>query len=232
MFTASKGFAFIILLCPAGSIAQGQSFECSDTTNQTEKEICYNSELSALDEIMATAYAKSFDYIDWMTSDELRNSQRNWIIERNNCGVDLICLRTSYASRLKLLAERLTDFDTINNYTKYAYAGEPLNGKCEDGAVLSKWGQCVHWANGKTSFRGISAGEDMAYSYWYVGSNMHICNIEGLAKRDELGWTAKKGGCEIKIAFQPHGLELKTNSQCDDWCGARARGMIDSILEY
>lgn len=225
-------FGLAMLVIPIGSFVSAQSYTCGDSLTATEEEICYQPELSALDVIMADAYQAAFDHIDWMSDTELQQSQRSWLIERNACLDDQDCIRDAYIQRLKLLAKRITDFDTRQNYTTYAYAGEPKEGKCEDGASLSEWGQCVYWANGTTTFRGVSADDDMAYSFWYVGSNMHSCHIEGMAEKRTTGWIAKHEQCEATITFQPHGLEIKTNGLCDDHCGMRARGMIDSVFEY
>ena len=226
------GLMLSVLATVLGPSAYAQSYTCGDNLTETEEEICYQPELSALDVIMADTYEASFDHIDWMTDAELKQSQRSWLIERNACLDDQDCIRDAYIRRLKVLAKRITDFDTRKNYTAYAYAGEPKEGKCEDGASLSDWGQCVYWANGTTTFRGVSADGDMAYSFWYIGSNMHSCNIEGAAQRTTTGWVAKHENCEVTISFEPHGLEIKTNGLCDDHCGMRARGMIDSVFEY
>lgn len=217
---------------PISSALHAQSYPCGAKLTKTEKTICYGPELSALDEIMTKVYRTSFDYIDWMTDDELKQSQLEWLAERNACLDDYFCIRDAYVGRLQMLAKRITDFDTRKNYTTYLYAGEPNGEKCVDGSSLSEWGQCVHWVDGTTTFRGLSADNHMAYAFWHVGSNLHTCNIDGMASRVKGGWLAKHGACEATISFQPHGLQIKTNGLCDDNCGMRARGMIDSIFEY
>ena len=78
------------------------SFDCGRASTPTEHAICDYSELSALDELMGAAYQLARQSPQgWMTEDELRQSQREWIASRDRCGSDYLCIREAYTSRLK-----------------------------------------------------------------------------------------------------------------------------------
>lgn len=53
-----KSFGLALLLSAGlGSVAKAASFDCNKATTETEIAICADPELSALDELMAEAYA-------------------------------------------------------------------------------------------------------------------------------------------------------------------------------
>jgi len=84
------------------SNASGPSFDCSAVTDATALTICSNDELSQLDRQMAALYVARAQSTDDMT---VRDEQRTWLHDRNQCGADVICLRKEYAVRIQQLQQ-------------------------------------------------------------------------------------------------------------------------------
>lgn len=96
-----KNFKWMCLLTLAMSCAaQGASFDCAKAQSKVEKLICADADLSRLDEKMAVRYKEVLKISP--QSDELRQTQRRWIRERNACP-DTKCLSISYALRLRVI---------------------------------------------------------------------------------------------------------------------------------
>ena len=62
----------------------------------------------ALDDLMGQAYRMAKTSADWMTPQELRNTQKAWMQQRNRCGDNFDCLRSSYVQRLEEVFNQLT----------------------------------------------------------------------------------------------------------------------------
>lgn len=220
----------LFFLLALTSQLHSQSFDCTARLNETETEICNDDELSALDILVSKAYREAPDIAGWMTTDELKITQREWLLNRNACGDKITCIRDQYVRRLKNLADTVLDLSLVQSGPTYSYEGEPDNGQCGAGETLSDWGQCVLWHKGGASFNGVSAGGDMAYAFFSIGANMHTCDMRGLAIRTQTGWRGRYGECEVSMSLLPQGLEIKTNGLCKDYCGFRA--VIDHTFEY
>ncbi|HLI17453.1 MAG TPA: lysozyme inhibitor LprI family protein [Rhodanobacteraceae bacterium] len=80
----------------------GPSFDCSKVTDATDLTICSNAELSELDRQMAALYHVRMQSVDDPT---VRDAQRAWLLDRNQCGADVICLQKQYAARIQQLQE-------------------------------------------------------------------------------------------------------------------------------
>ena len=209
-----------------------QSFDCSSVLNEVEQVICYDAHLSALDTLLSDTYSKAPDTIVWTDINALRKTQIEWLQQRNACRDDHVCIREAYVSRLKILAGSVLDLHFVEDGTSYIYEGEPHDRQCGAGQSLSEWGDCVTWLKGGAGFKGISVGGDMAYEFYSVAANMHSCSLSGLAARTNTGWLAQLEQCEVNISLDGNSLELKTNGQCNDYCGLRAQGHIDRVFAY
>lgn len=80
----------------------GPSFDCTKATSATALTICSNTDLSGLDRQMAILYYSRTNYA---TDQAVRDGQRAWLQERDQCGADLICLRKEYAARIQQLQQ-------------------------------------------------------------------------------------------------------------------------------
>ena len=67
------------------------SFDCSKATTETEKAICADPELSALDRLMGLLWKKQAQ-----VSKKRLTEQKKWLGKRDECSADLECLKTSY----------------------------------------------------------------------------------------------------------------------------------------
>ncbi len=78
--------------------ARAASFDCEKAQTQVEQLICADSELSMMDEDLATRYKAVMSAQS--QADALHQAQKEWIKVRNTCP-DLRCLKDSYVQRLR-----------------------------------------------------------------------------------------------------------------------------------
>lgn len=107
---------YIFVMIISLSIAQysfAVSFDCKNASNNIEKSICNNNELSDLDDVMSIVY-KNLNQNDI----SIKNNQKNWISHRNKCE-DLNCIKKSYLGRLNNLLA-ISD-KTMNYYNEKQY---------------------------------------------------------------------------------------------------------------
>lgn len=86
--------------------AAAASFPCAKAGTPTEKAICANPAVSALDERLAAAFKAALQRLGTESSDTqtaLKADQKAWLAERNGCGADAACLRTQYERRVAVL---------------------------------------------------------------------------------------------------------------------------------
>ena len=104
----SLAAGFILL----ASAAQAASFPCEKASTPTEKAICADKAVSALDGKLAQAYRAALKALSGNGPDEndsmaaAKADQRGWLGERNACGADAACLQTAYERRLAVLSFR------------------------------------------------------------------------------------------------------------------------------
>ncbi len=72
------------------------AFDCSKAFSKTEKTICNNESLVALDNRMANFYRNAMRQISNKNKTTLRKSQHLWLASRNKCGSNVKCLKTRY----------------------------------------------------------------------------------------------------------------------------------------
>jgi uncharacterized protein len=93
-----------VRMVPAG--AANPSFACAAALTPTEKIICSDETLAALDRTLAAAYRNKFDGMPVESADaldEVVNSlvitQKAWLAHRNSCGTDIACIYQAYTVR-------------------------------------------------------------------------------------------------------------------------------------
>jgi uncharacterized protein len=107
------GMRFAVLLAAllAAHTAAAASFDCKKTATATERAICADARLSALDDRAFTAYTAAVaalgigdapDYRNPMAELLLRGHQ-DWSTARNRCGTDTNCLLAQYLHRIAVL---------------------------------------------------------------------------------------------------------------------------------
>jgi uncharacterized protein len=95
--------ALMPLLAPL-SIARAASFDCDGKTLQPdEKVICDTRSLNDADVKMATTFELISGLLAMGSRGTLQDEQTAWLKNRQTCGADAACLKTSYETRLKQL---------------------------------------------------------------------------------------------------------------------------------
>ncbi len=95
-------FLITALFITIAQLSHAASFNCAKAASKVEKMICSDSNLSRLDEEMATVYKKVLQMPSNqpdMWSDIAKDQQRNWLKYRNECQ-NIICLKKVYKAKL------------------------------------------------------------------------------------------------------------------------------------
>jgi len=81
---------------------------------------------------------------------------------------------------------------------------------------------------------GTSVNGLMAFKYLYIGGNGHLCAMSGLATKVKDSWLYKEPGstCQLSIEFNSNELSLNPTSDCNSYCGARARNGFEEAIKY
>ncbi|MEO0620193.1 MAG: hypothetical protein AAFZ01_13055 [Pseudomonadota bacterium] len=99
----ASAFAFF---ASAAQAQQGPSFSCSAASNAAERTICRFDNLSQLDRRMARLYDDARDAArSNRARRDLRDEQRDWVRDRNDCRNDRRCLRDKYRDRIAELRD-------------------------------------------------------------------------------------------------------------------------------
>ena len=96
--------------------ALAASFDCAQAGTDIEHRICQNLELSDLDSQLGNLYSGLSDALDEDGRDALRQDQRRWIGQRNDCG-STACLRDLYQQRIDALNDQ---------WRQQQYEGQPM----------------------------------------------------------------------------------------------------------
>ena len=87
--------------------ADAQSISCDKADKPAEFAVCNNEELLVLDEELAVLFRQ--DYASASTVPQRQSASRdhaNWLLKRNACGADFVCLGLRYRERLAALENR------------------------------------------------------------------------------------------------------------------------------
>jgi len=95
------GLLFVVLPLCMIPHAQAASFDCAKASTKIEKLICTDAALSKLDEELAVAYKAALQ--DENRAESIRQTQKQWMKERNTC-TDADCVKRAYAARLHALS--------------------------------------------------------------------------------------------------------------------------------
>lgn len=223
----------IIIMCCLASSVSAASFDCGKASTPTETTICYDAELSAMDDLMGETYKRSFETAGWMTGTQIKESQKEWLALRNACGDNPDCIYGAYADRISDLAESVGKFDAKTSETSFIYLGEPSGGTCSEG-TLNDYGQCVELFPGGASFRGFGTLGKMAFSYFYVGANGHMCSASGAAQKNGNTWdyVDMDSACRLSIEIGADGIALNPTEECNYYCGMRAQGAMSEVIKF
>jgi uncharacterized protein len=110
--------AWLVCSSIAPAAAANPSFDCKGHLAPTEKVICSDDGLAALDVALATAYKNKLDnpgprnYSLDDPRDAIPITQKAWLAHRNSCGSDKACIRKAYLIRTAALAAGANTKDT------------------------------------------------------------------------------------------------------------------------
>ena len=98
-------FTFVAMLSGGTLALQAAetSFDCSRASNVTEKSVCQDKTLAALDRKMAKTYAEAKQSYLKNEMKKLTSDQRAWIKNRNRCKDDRNCIVNVYQKRIAQL---------------------------------------------------------------------------------------------------------------------------------
>lgn len=94
----------LILERRATTARPSPSFDCAQATSPTEKAICANFELSSLDRSVALAFRQALRRQGDGEHASLRQTQKDWLKTRDECGDKVDCLDDKLSSRIDELA--------------------------------------------------------------------------------------------------------------------------------
>jgi len=101
--------AFALTALPA---AAAPSFDCGATNRNTaEHTICRSRYLSALDRRMSRKYFNVRAMLSPWARRRLRRTQRQWLAQRNDCGIWRRCIASHYGRRIRQLNQFANCFD-------------------------------------------------------------------------------------------------------------------------
>lgn len=99
------------LLCVVS--AQAASFDCAKAGTKVEKLICADETLSKLDEELSSAYKAAVK--DEKQAEAIKQSQKQWMKERNECE-NIACAKASYQARIHVLNVLSVQDAKLNKY--------------------------------------------------------------------------------------------------------------------
>lgn len=111
--------------------AQAASFDCNKAVSATERLICSDAEISALDGKLHGAYETALAATDAYGKKELGKEQRNWIKYARGICQDSACLQQAYTTRIALLARNEEHIANGEVYSDCKLPGnQTVSGEC------------------------------------------------------------------------------------------------------
>ncbi len=106
--------ALLLLVAAASAVpvlptaGQAASFNCALANTPTEHAICSNAQLGRLDEQSAGMYFQIIGSSPPLpTLNQVRNTQRSFLAQRNSCGGNFDCIVDSYTSQIMYLRNEM-----------------------------------------------------------------------------------------------------------------------------
>ncbi|MGB6536969.1 MAG: lysozyme inhibitor LprI family protein [Xanthobacteraceae bacterium] len=83
--------------------AAGPSYSCSGSLLPTERAICDNANLSALDVALTALYQNVYNKTSGAARDRLVSDEKAWIARRDSCSTNVTCITNVYRQRIAQL---------------------------------------------------------------------------------------------------------------------------------
>lgn len=181
------------------------SFNCKKASTFIEHTICNDSELSKLDEQLASAYKKVFNSLSDKT--DLKKDQLDWLKNNRDKCMSLECLKTSYINRVLYL----TNYDNRDSQTNaVAISSNDIAGLYKKGSAS------------------LEVNQDLSFNYSFVNErNGNMCLIEDEKFQyinNNLIWKSPDYDCSINLSKQnSNSIELvSSGEECYSYCGHNA----------
>lgn len=133
-----------LLLSPwAASQAQATSFDCTRAATATEKTLCSDPVLGALDRRVSDHYLRLRDSAPRTLASSARTAQRAWLRTRDACRSDVACLTDTMDTRARQLGHEADEVEAALDATIARIADEPAAAaqilRTYDGGLASAW---------------------------------------------------------------------------------------------
>ncbi|WP_254616701.1 lysozyme inhibitor LprI family protein [Burkholderia metallica] len=193
------------------SAAHAASFNCHLAKQPAEQTICAVPELSKLDDQLAIAWSLAPGRLAGGNSglNFLKEYQRGWRLQRDACGKDVGCLRTSYLRRLQQLSQPapdtvldINDFHWSQTWTLIEIASKPLPHNLGGMIKISR----NPYANAaQLTFNALSwNGENSGREY----------TADAVVRADGKAFHVGSDGCQLDFAIHGAQLEVEQRGQC------------------
>jgi uncharacterized protein len=108
-FTAIAMLSMTLVHSEAGAA----SFNCRYAKTPAENAICNDRRLSQTDERMASIYFGLQNDLSYRRATQLKRGQKDWLMERDDCGYSKSCLRRAYRERIAVMCD-IADDEGLN----------------------------------------------------------------------------------------------------------------------
>jgi len=92
------------VVTPDTTASINPSFDCSTIRVAAEVAICQNPELAMLDNQLSALYIVAKNRLNSRKFKIVRDQQRNWLKQRDECGIHAACIKSLYISRINALS--------------------------------------------------------------------------------------------------------------------------------
>lgn len=203
-----RALPVVVVLACAGPAAAA-SFNCAKAATPTEKAVCADPKLSALDSEVGRAFNTASEALHIDLSDRTddytilyRRQQKDWLVDRDRCVADKVCLRRQYERRLAVLTLRpdptapagVDRYLGLYNAARQQAAGMTIMRNNDPNGVLvamsasdpaaGRW-TCELKGQGSTDEAGdlMVEFEDGSLTFKIVGKELRVAPGEGVAER-------------------------------------------------
>jgi len=164
----------------AGPIAHATSFDCDLATVRVERQVCGDARLAAQDVELARLYDDLDERFRWEERSALRESQKDWLTERNLCWTER-CVAAAYDDRIALLKA----------------VSVPLAGSADSPSFDCDLARS--WAEEKVCQDPDLAAKDVEMVRLHDRLRDSLPGIEFLALRDsQTAWMAVRDSCQTR----------------------------------
>lgn len=188
-----RKISLMTLLVAACGSAFAASFECTKAKSKTEKLICSDAEVSALDEALSAAYKRAYERVEDKSG--LRQTQRDWLSSYALTGCSIAsCLKSEISERIAVLNEVSAVGEPASkwtgNFVRY-WKGKEDKDKASIAVLGLKTGRLyisgtALWFGPNASIGQVNDGEMKGYTKLLAPGSIASFDSEGCSAKLEL----------------------------------------------